>query len=221
MNNFVDVCLFSIVNKKLSVLLIKRGFEPYKDMWALPGCKYQEALTCDENALYVLDKELELKNIYLNQLKTYAGLNRDPRGSSLSICYLSLLDYRKVNLVKTKDAVDFKWVPIENLFKEEIAFDHKDMIKDAVERIKNQLQYSKIGFTLVGEIFSLSEVVEIFQEILNVKIDVSNLRKKLLSLELIKEVAKQNIGRGRPETVYSLNKDAFNLLENGQCFFNK
>ena len=48
----------------------KRGFEPYKNMWSLPGCKYQEALSCDDNALYVLDKELELKNIYLNQLKT-------------------------------------------------------------------------------------------------------------------------------------------------------
>ena len=221
MNNFVDVCLFSIVNKKLSVLLIKRGFEPYKNMWALPGCKYQENLSCDENALFVLDKELQLKNVFLNQLKTYAGLIRDPRGSSLSVCYLSLLDYRKVDLVKTKDAVDFKWVSVDDLFKESVAFDHKDMIKDAVERIKNQLQYTKIGFTLVGDVFSLSEVVDIFEDILGIKIDVSNLRKKLLSLDLIKEVSRHNIGRGRPELMYCLNKDAFNLLENGQCFFNK
>lgn len=220
MNTYVDVCLLSIVNKKLSVLLIKRGFEPFKDMYSLAGCKYIENLTPLENAQITLEKELGLKNIYVDQLKTYGSNNRDPRGSSVSICYLALVDFKKINTMKTADATESIWVPVEDLFKTEVAFDHKEMIQEAIVRVKNQIRYTKIGFSLIGDSFTIGEVASTFENVLDIKIDVSNLRKKLLFLGVIKESSEKVIkGRGRPQPIYLLDNKAFNSLDNGECFF--
>lgn len=220
MNQFVDVCLLSIVNNKLSVLLIKRGFEPFKDMYALPGRKYQSNLSPLENAQLSLSTELGLKDIYLDQLKTYGSMTRDPRGASLSVCYLALVDYKNIHAVNTPDAVESKWVAVDELFKTAIAFDHKEMILDAVARIKNQIRYTKVGFSLIGNDFTIKEIVETFEQVLGIKIDPSNLRKKLLSLNLLSENPQRLIkGKGRPQPIYNLNQAAFKALETNESFF--
>lgn len=220
MNQYTDVCLLSIVDNKLSVLLIKRGFEPFKEMLALPGRKYLEKLSPLDNAQVTIQKELGLTNIYLDQLKTYGSMTRDPRGPSMSICYLALVDYKNIHAVSTADAVESQWIAVDELFKTEIAFDHKEMILDAVARIKNQIRYTKVGFSLIGTDFTIKEIVETFEKILGIKIDPSNLRKKLLSLNLLIESKQRLIkGKGRPQPIYNLNQTAFLALESTECLF--
>ena len=216
MNNYIDICFISIYKGELSLLLVKRGKEPYKGTWALPGGVWQPNLDPDDAANFQMFRKTGLRDIYLEQLRTFGGLGRDPRGPTATVAYLGLVNYDKLNKeIENSDNEEMKWFPIDKV--PQLAFDHNKIVQEAQARIVNKIRYTKVGFELVGEEFTLKELVTTFEKIIGDKIDQSNLRRKLVTnLEVLKEVKRPKYhkptGKGRQGVVYELDEINFRKM---------
>ena len=226
--NTVDIVLLSIIDDELGVLLIKRKEEPYKDCWALPGgfIDVKKDVDALEAAKRELEEETGLNNIFLDQLRTYTEIFRDPRElvadetvRVTSIAHFALVDYTKVKAIAGSDAKEVKWFKMSKL--PTVAFDHETMIDEAIIRIRNRISYTHIGFELVPARFTIPELRETFEKVLGRKINSANFRTKLLKLNVLdKTKHKRIIGKGQPAPIYTLNQKRLANLPPGETLFN-
>lgn len=201
----VDTLIFTVREGKLAVLLIEIGSGPYEGKWALPGGIVQLDETLDQAAKNVLQKKAGIKGVYLEQLKSFSGLNRDVRRRMISVAYFALVDSDKFNL-KTMDYYsDIEWKDVDDLPK--LAFDHKEIIDYGLERLRAKIEYSNIVYALLPETFTLTEMQQVYEMILGKKVDKRNFRKKILALDLLKETKKTVSGvKHRPAKLYQFKK---------------
>lgn len=181
----VDNVVFGWNGKALHLLLIKRNFEPYFDQWALPGgfIEYQE--NTEQAAQRKLFEETSLRDIFLEQLYTFSNPDRDPRNHVISVAYYALINMQKHELSKQQNihSSAIQWVNVENIPK--LAFDHNEIVQVALQRLKGKITYTPIGFELLPEKFTLSELQLLYEKILNCRIDKRNFRKKILSYNML------------------------------------
>lgn len=220
MKAFVDIVLMSIKDGELVVLNIKRNREeePFFGEWALPGGYIPEHVeSLEEAAIMTLNRELGVNsNFYLEQLYTF-GPSGDPRWRRISISFICLVDYRDVSDNFTKDASEIKWRRVKDI--NYLAFDHLKILKKGIARIQNKIRYTPVGFYFIGSEFTLKEVIDTFESVLEITIDPSNFRKKLLNLGIIEvtnKKIKQDNGKGRPSPIYQLNFDNLANLKNNE-----
>jgi len=201
----VDTLIFTVREDKLMVLLIKVGSGPYKNKWALPGGMVQIDETLDKAAKRVLKKKAGIDGIYMEQLYTFSDINRDTRGRVISVAYFALVSSDEFKL-KTMDYYSsIAWHDVRNLPK--MAFDHKKIIQFGLERLQAKIEYSNIVYGLLPETFTLTEMQKIYEIILGKEIDKRNFRKKILSLEILKETKKLRAGaKHRPAKLYKFKK---------------
>ncbi len=185
----VDLVVFGYETRRLSVLLVKRGIEPFKGKWALPGGFVRENESLEETARRELQEEAGVAEIYLEQLYTFGDVKRDPRGRVLSVSYLALVKPEDYRLVASTDASDAKWVPLTEL--PPLAFDHQRIIETGHQRLKNKIRYEPIGFELLPKLFTLSQLQEIYETVLESELDKRNFRKKILGYGFLKETDKK------------------------------
>ncbi len=198
----VDMVLFTIRNKELHVLLVKRALEPFKGMWALPGGFLRPEEELEAAAKRELYEETGVKNAFLAQLYTKGDIGRDPRGRVVTVVYYSLMDSSTVELKASTDAAEASWFSVKNLPK--LAFDHEKIIQNAVERIRNKIEYTNIAFQLLPEKFTLSELQSVYEIILDRNLDKRNFRKKVDELNILKELKERKMeGIHRPARLYS------------------
>ena len=227
MFNTVDIALFSIIDNELGVMLIKRAEDPYKDCWALPG-GYIE-VEGDEDALAAARRELKeetnLDNIYLEQLYTFTTKGRDPREDQanrpcriFSIAHFAIIDHLSVKALAGSDASDVRWFKISDL--PQLSFDHGKIIDTAVNRIRNKINYTNVGFELVPEEFTIPELRLVFEKVLGRELNPTNFRTKLLKLDILIDTGNKKIeGRGQPAPIYKLNRKQLTDLH-GETLFN-
>lgn len=224
--NTVDIALLTIIdNEELGVLLIKRQNHPFKDYWALPGGFIDKN---DYNALEAAKRELKeetnLDNIYIESLNQYSDLYRDPREliasepiRIFSLAFFALIDHTKVTAIGGSDATEAKWFKISELPK--LAFDHETIIKDAINRIKNKINYTNVGFELLPEKFTIPELQEIIELVLGEKLDRNNFRTKVLKLDILIETSeKKKVSKGKPAPYYKLDKTKMHILQKKSLF---
>jgi 8-oxo-dGTP diphosphatase len=217
----VDIALLSVLDNELGFFLIKRPYDPFKGKWALPGGFIPDNMSADEAAKFQLEKKTGLKNVYLEQLSLFSKPNRDPNGCIASMAYLSLVDNKKIHALKTDDATELKWFKLSELKNLSIAFDHIDIIKKAQERMINKVRYTKVGFELAGKEFTIKNIIKVFEVVTGKKLDQSNVRKKMLKLNLLISTEKLiKDSPGRPSPVYKLNQKVYKNLDVGESFFN-
>lgn len=201
----VDVLFFTIKEGKLQVLLIKRAAWPYQGYWALPGgfVGMKEGLA--EAAAREIYDECGIKNLFLEQLFTFGEPNRDPRTRVITVTYYALAPSEDIKKIQKDEVKEAKYFPIDSLPK--MAFDHKKIIEVGFERLKSKIRYSNIVFGLLPELFSLSEVQNIYEIINGKKVDKRNFRKWMLSSGLLVSTGKKKSGLAhRPALLFKFAK---------------
>jgi 8-oxo-dGTP diphosphatase len=198
-----DVVLFTIRDGRLQLLLIRRGGEPFKGHWALPGGFLDIAEDLDECALRELEEETGVSGVYLEQLRTYGRPGRDPRERVISVAYYALAPSERLTIKAASDAAEASWFPTAEL--PPLAFDHAQIILAAHERLVAKLDYSTIAFQFMPERFTLSELQQVYETLLDAELDKRNFRKWARALEQIEETGKQRRqGSHRPARLYRL-----------------
>ena len=203
----VDIVVFTLRENHLQVLLVQRGAEPYKEMWALPGGFVQMAESLEAAALRELEEETGVNDAYLEQLYTYGNPQRDPRGRVVSVAYFSLIPASKtIHPEAGSDAASAGWYPIHAL--PTLAFDHQEIIAYAIRRLRYKLEYSAVGFELLPDTFTLTQIQSTYETILGVKLDKRNFRRRILEANIIEPTESLHSGEGRPARLYRYRADA-------------
>ncbi len=200
-----DVVIFTIQQNKLSVLLVKRANEPFKDRWAIPGGFIRLSENLDEAALRILKEKTNVENIYLEQLYTFGDPLRYPNARVITVAYFALIRSDDIELSFDRTSTEVKWHEVYNLPK--LAFDHKEIIEYSLKRMRERLEFCPIAFQLLPEKFTLTELQKSYELILGKKLDKRNFRKKALTGLILKELPEMTkSGSKRPARLYSFDK---------------
>ncbi len=198
----VDVVVFTVRDGALQVLLIRRGQDPFKDRWALPGGFVREDESLEAAARRELAEETGVADVYFEQLCTFGDPGRDPRGHVITVAYYALIRSDEVTLRATADAAAAAWHPVGHL--PALAFDHPTIVDAARDRLRAKLGYTTLGFQLLPRKFTLPELQRLYETILGRTLDKRNFRKKIRSLDLVREEAEMRAnGAHRPARLYS------------------
>ncbi len=179
-----DCVIFGFDGGELKLLLIEREKEPFKNRWALPGGFVFLDETTEECAKRILQEKAGLKNVFIEQLYTFSEVDRDPRERIVSVTYYALVDKQHYELIAGRDTLKVEWFALSELPK--LAFDHTKIVKLAIQRLKGKISYRPIGFELLNEKFTLSQLQALYEAILEQPIDKRNFRKKILGMGLLK-----------------------------------
>lgn len=184
----VDILIFRLVNDSVDILLIKRKKSPYKEFWAFPGGFVNINESLEDAAKRELLEETNVKNVYLEQLYTFGDVERDPRMRVISVSYMALLnenDIEKFNEKAGDDAKELQWFNINELLNGiednsiKLAFDHEKIFKLAIERLRGKIDYTNIAFQLLPKEFSMLELQNVYEQILNKKLYTPNFRRNM------------------------------------------
>ena len=169
----VDIVLFTIRDRKLHVLLIKRLAKPFEGRYALPGGFVGEEESLDRAAVRELREETGVDRVYLEQLYSFGDPKRDPRGRIISVAYYALVPQTQ-SLHAGTDASDASWFPMDEV--PPLAFDHRKILDYAQQRLRNKLDYTSVGFELLPAKFTLGELQMVHEAILGEPLDKRNFR---------------------------------------------
>jgi 8-oxo-dGTP diphosphatase len=179
----VDVVILTMSGGRLHLLLVRRGVAPFKGMWAIPGGFKRPTETLDEAAKRELAEETGVDSAsLLTQLGAYGDPGRDPRMNVVTIGYLAVL--REVGaLVASTDAASAALVPMSQALngKIDLAFDHAHLVRDAVERVRVELDLSGIATAFVGPTFTLAELRAVYEAAWGVHLDGANFRRSVVT----------------------------------------
>jgi 8-oxo-dGTP diphosphatase len=204
----VDVVILTMADGVLHALLVRRGQEPFGGMWATPGGFKRPDETLDEAARRELCEEtgVDVPSL-LTQFGAYGDPGRDPRMNVVTVAYLAVL--RDVGaIVAGTDAAEAGLVPVATILEEriELAFDHLRIIRDAVERVRVELELSGIATAFVGTTFTMAELRAVYEAIWGVQLDAANFRRSLVGEDgwviPTGQTAKPGPGGGRPAELY-------------------
>ncbi len=201
----VDLVIFTIAEDDLKVLLIRRGQEPFKGRWALPGGFVEIGESLEHAAARELKEEVGVTNVYLEQLYTFGEPKRDPRGRVISVSYFALVDAERQRIVAASDAAEARWHSVFDPPK--LAFDHQKILDYAVWRLRNKIEWTTVGYELLPKKFTLSELQRVYEIILQRPVDKRNFRKKILAQGQIVELneTRSDVAH-RPARLYSFRK---------------
>ena len=180
----VDCIIFGFNENRLELLLVHRGFEPEKGKWSLIGGFVKENEDIDKSAYRVLEKLTGLENIYMEQVRVFGKLKRDPVERVLSVTYYALIrtDSYSEDMIKSYNA---RWFPLDGL--PELIFDHKEMVESAIRRLRRKVKVEPIGFNLLPKKFTLPQLQMLYEAIYGQELDKRNFRKKIATLDILEK----------------------------------
>jgi len=203
----VDIVVFTIRENRLHVLLVRRASEPFLGSWALPGGFVHMEETLEDAASRELSEETGIQEAYLEQLYTYGEPQRDPRGRVVSVAYFALIPAdAPVRGEGGSDTSQARWFPIDVL--PALAFDHDEIMAYALRRLRYKLEYTAVGFELLPEEFTLTEIQQTYEIILGEALDKRNFRRRMLASGIIEPTRTKRGGGGRPARLYRYRADA-------------
>lgn len=217
----VDAIVFGYSKKDgVSVLLIQRKYDPFKNCWAIPGGFVLEGESLEEAVRRELLEETGIEVNYLEQLYTFGDPKRDPRQHIISIAYFGLVKTTHYQELKAStDAENAKWFSIKKI--PALAFDHKQILAIAFERLRAKIRYQPIGFELLDKKFPFSDLEKLYTALLDREINRRNFSKKVLSFGFLEETGELSLpnGKGRPSKMFQFNQKRYKeLLKEGFHF---
>lgn len=223
----VDNVIFSVdtAQNRLLVLLVMRHEEPFLGYWNLPGTLVRKGESLEDAAYRVLSEKIRVKNLYLEQLYSFGGPNRDPREAEnsygeryLSVSYFALVRFAEAELIA--DGVSgIAWYPMDQV--PQLAFDHNQVLEYGYRRLRNKLEYSPVAFDVLPEVFTLGDLYQLYTTVLGENFsDYSNFRSRLLKLGFLCDTGvKVSRGAGRPASLYRFDAEAFAPLKDKPLVF--
>ena len=191
----VDMGIFSVIDKKLKILLLNRDNPPQMNKLALPGgfVNPNKDLDLEATALRKLKKKTGVDLSYLEQVESIGNPTRDPRGWSVTILYFALIDINNIN-EKLLDNTD--WYPVNETRNISLAFDHNILIQKAVKRLRSKTRYTALPMALLPEKFTLTELQSYFEIILSRTLPVKSFRRRVIDAGVV-EVTEESKKSGK------------------------
>ncbi len=212
----VDVVIFNLADNELKVLLVRRAHPPFQGKWAIPGGFVHIDESLETAARRELEEETAVREVYLEQLYTFGAPGRDPRGRVITVAYFALLP----GAVPTRagdDAAEAAWYSAYAL--PELAFDHAEILKYALQRLRYKLEYTAVGFELLPNEFTLTELQQAYESVLGEKLDKRNFRRRILEAGLLAETRRYRAeGQGRPAQLYHYKKNSLREVKARRMF---
>jgi 8-oxo-dGTP diphosphatase len=202
----VDVVISSVIEGELKVLLIKRRNWPFEGMWAIPGGFVDMDEPLEDAAARELYEETGIESVYLEQFYTFGQPDRDPRTRVISVAYLALVDADQLQPRAADDAADVGWFPVHN--PPPLAFDHVDVLKRALQRLRHKLESTALGSLFMPEEFTLSELRQAYERVFNEKLDGRRFRRRILAADILEERGTRRGGGRRAAKLYCFKDDA-------------
>lgn len=204
----VDVVIFSLIEDTLKVLLIRRKNWPFEGMWAIPGGFVRMDESLEAAAIRELAEETGVTDVFMEQLYTFGDPQRDPRTRVITVTYFAIVPADAIMDPKAgTDASETDWHAMDEL--PELAFDHRKILDYALMRLRYKLEYTTVGFELLPDVFTLSELQHAYELILGEELDKRNFRRKILSADILEDTGKKKReGEGRPAQLYRYRDDA-------------
>jgi 8-oxo-dGTP diphosphatase len=217
----VDSIIFTVGNglresyrklpeKKLQVLLAKRPIEPHAGKWGFIGSVVRDEERFDDAIQRSLKEKANLKDIYLEQLYTWGDPNRDPRERVITIAYYALV---RISEVKGgDDAAKAEWFPIDKI--PALAFDHDQILRVATSELRRQIHFEPIGFELLPEKFTMTQLQHLYEAILGVKFDRRNFYNKMLKLGILTQLDETvPMPNKKVAYLYKFNPESYNEMK--------
>lgn len=223
----VDNVIFSVdtVQNRLLVLLVMRQQEPFLNQWSLPGTLVRQGESLEDAAYRIMAEKIKVNNLYLEQLYTFGGPERDPREETdsygvryLSVSYFALVRFEEAELI-ADGVTGIAWYPVKQVPK--LAFDHNEILAYGHRRLRNKLEYSPVAFEVLPEMFTLNDLYQLYTTVLGDNFaDYSNFRARLLKLKFLSDTGiKVSRGAGRPASLYKFDAEAFAPLKDKPLVF--
>src|SRR3954447_11217485 len=176
----VDLVVLTIRDQRLCALLVRRGIPPYRGRWALPGGFVEHREDLADAAARELEEEtgLALRDVHLEQLRTYGDPGRDPRGRVVTVAHLAMAPDLPVPVAGT-DAAEAEWRPVSGLEQGDLAFDHHEILSDGIERARSKLEYTNLATAFCPAEFTIAELRRIYEIVWDVELDPRNFHRKV------------------------------------------
>lgn len=205
-----DAVVLSLVDGELRLLLVRRTQDPFKDYWGLPGGFIHADEDKDALAAVrrIIRQKASLDVRHLEQLGTFASATRDPRGWSASIAYVAVSSPPQDGM-----APEVRFVSVESL--PQLPFDHAEIVKSALARIRNKASYSTLPALFLPRIFTLPELQSVYEKVFGMDLNAAAFRRKILSQDLMEPTTAPQGSKpklGRPAQYYQLRADAMTDL---------
>jgi 8-oxo-dGTP diphosphatase len=226
----IDLAVFTLAGRELSVLLRQRAEPPYPGFWALPGDLRCPGTSLDSQARALQALITGVEGGWVEQLKTFhrpqqldaAGQvivpGRDPRGDVLSVAYIAIVPTALAEACAgEKDGIEQDWHPVRRL-PVEMAFDHREVVDYAVRRLRSKVGYSSVGFQLLPSEFTISELQHVYEAVLGLSINRGNFWRRVVDRGVIEPTGKERSVRGKRAYLFRFTQQAFGLREEPDGF---
>ncbi|TMA51742.1 MAG: NUDIX hydrolase [Deltaproteobacteria bacterium] len=214
----VDVAVFTVIARALHLLLVQVQHGAFRGRWALPGGRVGVDESLDQAARRELTAQTGLSDVYLEQLYTFGSPQRDPHGRVVSVAYVALIAHsgRFANSPAPTAPRQGKyaavaWRRVTRL--PPLAYDHRAVVRTALARLRAKLAYTNLAYTLLPRAFTLGELQEMYEAILGRRLDRRNFRKKVLSLGLLRPLARVRRGSHRPARLHAFQRRRPMIIE--------
>lgn len=200
----VDLAILTVRENRLQVLVIERANQPYQGQSALPGGFLRPGEDLPQAAERELKEETALDGaaLHLEELAVYGDPDRDPRGRVVSVAYLAIAPDLPIPTAGS-DARSARWAPV-NAVRGTLAFDHSQILEDAVERARSRLEYTTLAAAFCAPAFTIGDLRNVYEVVWNTPLDPRNFSRKVASTRGFVEPtgAKRAPGTGRPAVLY-------------------
>ncbi|MBK8291701.1 MAG: NUDIX hydrolase [Flammeovirgaceae bacterium] len=209
----IDCLVFGFKDGRLDILLIKHGEGISEGRWALPGGWINYGESIDDAAKRLLHSLTGISNIYLEQLKAFGHPDRYPTKRVVTIAYFALVKEEHYSLIPGFTASDAKWFSVHEV--SDLPYDHPLILKYGYQHLKHKVRHEPIGFNLLPEKFTLLQLQELYEAVLETTLDKSNFRRKLAKMKLLKKCdEKQKDVSHRAAGLYKFDKRIYVTLKN-------
>jgi 8-oxo-dGTP diphosphatase len=213
----IDCCIFGFDGEKLKLLLIKRNFEPEKGKWSLMGGFLSASENLVDGAKRILNELTGLSNVYMEQLKTFGNISRDPVERTVSICYYALINIENHDeeLARSKNA---SWFKLDA--RPDLIFDHNKMVEKALAELRYKAALHPIGFELLPKTFSIPQLQKLYEAIYDLPLDRRNFSRKILSTKLLIDTGLKNENSAtKKATLFKLDEEKYKKQFNAFHYF--